>query len=192
MSKAMKVLHGDHKVFVQLLDLIDDEIETFRRAERTDYTLLEAILEYFQGYPDCTHHPAEDLVYKKLKQRAPEDCARIPDMDREHHRESERLRAFSRLVDLVLAEGEIERNKVIEAAEAFVRYMRRHVEMEEAKFFPAALEHLHDEDWAEIDRRLKEARCKAVAAGTALQFKDLRKEILRWRAELRKEQHKAS
>jgi hemerythrin-like domain-containing protein len=183
MSRAMEVLRGDHKIFFQLLDMIEQEIDVFGRAEQPDYTLLEAILEYFRGYPYCAHRPAEHLVYDKLKLRAPELCADIPDPGDEHDLETQRLDALRRLVGMVLSESEIPRETVIHAARAFVHHMRRHLEMEEGRFLPAALATLQAEDWIEIDERLSECRPLEPGNGTVEQFDDLRQDIMSWCAD---------
>lgn len=180
MFTAMEILHKDHEAFGLLLDLIEEELETFRQADRPDYALLEAVIDYFKTYPHCVHHFAEDMVYEKLKVRAPEATARIPDLNREHSREGERLQSFARLVDLVLAEEEVPRGAVIEAAEAFVHHMRRHMEMEEALFFPAAEEHLQTDDWTEIDDRLRTGRGPVLGGNRPEQLADLREELMRW------------
>lgn len=180
MFRAMEILHKDHEAFGLLLDLIEEELETFRQADRPDYALLEAVIDYFKTYPQCVHHFAEDMVYQKLKARAPDATEKIPDLDREHRRESERLQAFARLVELVLAEEEVPRGAVIEAAEAFVQHMRRHMKMEEALFFPAAEAHLHTDDWTEIDDRLRAGHGPVIGGARPAQMQDLREELLRW------------
>ncbi len=180
MSKIVKVLCGDHRTFCQLLDLIEQEVEVFRKAGQPDYALLEAVLEYFEGYPHCTHLPAENLVYEQLRVRAPELCQNIPEPRGEHRCHAERLASLMQLMRRVLAEGEIPREMVIDAAQSFVDHMRRHVEMEETRFLPAAIENLRAEDWAEIEARLRDP---GRQAGGKKHYDDLRREILSWGAE---------
>ncbi|MFP3942575.1 MAG: hemerythrin domain-containing protein [Alphaproteobacteria bacterium] len=182
MSKAVEVLNRDHRTFVRLLDLIEQEIELFGRAEQPDYALLEAVLEYFEGYPHCAHLPAENLVYDKLMLRAPELCARFPDPGGEHQRHAEQLTALRQLLRRVLDECEIPRDCVTDAARSFIRNMRRHLEMEEGLFLPAARENLRAEDWTEVDALLGESRHMALRNGLS-HYDDLRREIMRWSEE---------
>jgi len=178
MSEIMERLRTDHANFRRLLELVDHEIGLFRQAERPDYLLLRAIIEYFEDYPAQCHHPVEDLVYLKLKARAPETAARIADLEAEHDKESQRLQTFSELIHRVMLDRIIPRETVIGAAQAFILHVRTHLEMEEAHFFSVAEENLADEDWRTIDREISERLDPLFHSISLDQIEGLRDHIL--------------
>lgn len=180
MSTVMETLRNDHSNFEQLLQLIEAEIDTFERTEQPDYELLEAAICYFEGYPERVHHPTEDLVFLRLRVRAPDVTEQLGDLDAAHVGEAEVLRLFADLVRRVMAEREIEREIVIQAARHFIEHLRMHMRMEETEFFPAAEKHLLPEDWDELGRRIADESDTLFGPGVPEEFERLRRYILDW------------
>jgi hemerythrin-like domain-containing protein len=71
-------------------------------------------------------------------------------LPREHRNGTERLQRAAQAVAGVLADREVLRENVVKAVRDFVEHQRQHMMMEDRDFFPAALEALEPEDWAEI------------------------------------------
>jgi hemerythrin-like domain-containing protein len=166
-----------------LLKALEQEVAVFERAERPDYEVLEAIVVYFQGYPDCCHHPKEDVVFEKLKQREPAAVKTVGDLDAEHVELAERLRNFASVVENVLSEQDMPRETLSRAARDFVERARRHMRKEEETFFSAALDALTEEDWAELDKKVTDEKDPLFAEQPAQEFAALRERILRWKQE---------
>src|SRR5674476_1679741 len=103
MPKIIDILLEEHQNIEKLLLVLEHELEVFDRSERPDYEILQAIIQYFQDYPESCHHPKEDMVFKKLKVRDPAAANSIGDVEAEHQVETKRLHRFAQAVDHILA-----------------------------------------------------------------------------------------
>jgi hemerythrin-like domain-containing protein len=152
------LLRHEHCNIEKLLLVLERELSVFDRGERPDYEVIQAVIAYFEVYPDAYHHPQEDLVFKKLKVRDPITAAHIGDLAAEHRRGAERLRRVARAIESVLADRVVLRQTVDDIIRDFIVNERHHIAMEERDFFPAAVKALQPQDWAEIASTLTEQR----------------------------------
>jgi len=143
-------LYREHRNIEKLLAALERELQVFDRGDRPDYEVIRAIIGYFEVYPALYHHPQEDLVFAKLRNRDPAAAAKVGDLAREHREGAESLRRVAQAVDGVLADREILRQNVHAIVRNFIEHERRHIAMEEREFFPAAVKALAPHDWAEI------------------------------------------
>lgn len=155
----------------------------FAQADRPDYDVLVGIADYFTGFPDRCHHPKEDLIFKTLQERDPVAAQPIGDLEAEHERIAAATRRFQEAVGNILLDAEISRGAVIKLAHAFIEDERRHMSLEEEKFFPTALKVLTAEDWAAIEGRLMYEDDPLFGAQVAKEYADLSKRILLWEEE---------
>jgi len=176
-AQAIQTLRNEHKTMAFLLDLLEQQVNLFKRTERPDYDLIKEVLDYFLTYPDLCHHPKEDLILRKLKVRDPEAAERVLNLEIEHDKCSERLGEFSRAVINVLLEAEISRETMIDIANEFIQGERAHMSAEEHEFFPVALRCLTEDDWLEIDEKISRFR-DPLAAEEGLRFALLHECIL--------------
>ncbi len=179
----MKRLRREHANIAKLLKALEHQLGLFERSERPDYDVLAGIADYFTGFPDRCHHPKEDLIYRKLGARDPEAAKAIGDLEAEHQRIGELARHFREAVENVLNEVEVSRDAFETVARHFSGQQRRHMRMEEERFFPLAEETLTPEDWAEIDARISDETDPVFGTEAAAEFATLRKDLLRWEAE---------
>ena len=154
MMQILDILREEHGNIEKLLLVLERELRVFNRAERPDYHVVQSVIEYFQDYPDCCHHPKEDVIFEKLKARDPATAASVGNLEAEHAKGSKRLRQVARAVENILADREILRETVDKIIRDFIDNERQHMAMEESVFFPAAVEVLRPQDWAEIYARL--------------------------------------
>jgi hemerythrin-like domain-containing protein len=180
MSRIIEVLLEEHRNIEKLLGVLKQELEVFDHLDRPDYEILQAVIQYFQDYPDSYHHPKEDMVFEKLKVRDPAVAKRIGDVEAEHVVEANRLRQVSETVDFIVAGGEILRQDFHDAVHNFIEHQRRHMQNEERLLFPAALKALLPEDWAEIDARMKDQKDPLFNDVIEKKFQSLHQTILRW------------
>jgi hemerythrin-like domain-containing protein len=152
------LLRQEHRNIERLLLVLEQELSLFARGKRPDYEVVRAIIAYFEVYPDAYHHPQEDLVFKKLKMRDPAAAARVGDLAAEHRSGAERLRRVAQAVQGVLTDREIPRQVVDGIIRDFIVNERHHMVMEERVFFPAAIQALRPEDWAEIASTLTDQK----------------------------------
>jgi hemerythrin-like domain-containing protein len=150
-----------------------------------DYDVIRGVVDYFLSFPDLYHHPKEDLIFRKLTERAPDAADRIGDLRREHEALSARTRELSAGLKAVLDEAQVPRESFVRWARAFIDLQWRHMEMEETEFFPAALENLVDEDWKQLQTQMTTPEDPLFGERVGERFEHLRKSILHWQEEHR-------
>jgi hemerythrin-like domain-containing protein len=151
-------LRQEHRNIEKLLLVLERELSVFDRGERPDYQVVHAVIAYFLVYPTAYHHPQEDMVFEKLKARDPAAAANIGDLAAQHRSGTERLRRVAQAVEGVLSDREVLRHTVHDIILDFIEHERHHIAMEERDFFPAAVEALKREEWAEIASRLTDQK----------------------------------
>lgn len=178
MHDVVAALRQEHSNISQLLDILEHLIAEFEAGGAPDYDAIEGILDYFQSYPDLYHHPKEDLVYQKLKVRAP--GAMATDLRREHEELATLTRNFAGAVRAVLDEAQVPRDALGRWARQFIDRQREHMHMEERTFFPAARRALTPDDWNEIRTRMTDQEDPLFGVGVGGRYEQLRRGILRW------------
>ena len=149
--KAIEQLKLDHRKMTRLLDLVQSELESMRAGEPPDFDLLHSVMEYALHYPDICHHPKEDVIYRRLVRRDPSTEARVGDLAKEHAHLSDLTRKLAAALHNVAQDVEVPRAWLEGLVEDYLSANRRHMAMEEQRFFPLAMTALSDEDWDEID-----------------------------------------
>lgn len=183
MPEVMRQLRAEHRNMEKLLAVLEHQLAAFDRAENPDYDVLSTIAEYFTGFPDRCHHPKEDLIYQKLREQDPAIAEAVGNLEAEHAKLAGRAGRFREAVHNVLNEVEVSRDAFDAVARHFVRDQRRHLQTEEARFFPLAIERLTPADWAEIDARAAQEDDPLFGTRTCEAFAALRDDILKWEAE---------
>jgi len=183
MSNIIQILLEEHRNIDRLLLVLERELEIFDRSEEPDYEILQAVIQYFQDYPENCHHPKEDMVFEKLKVRDPAAANRIGDAEAEHKIETERLRRLVEAVEEILAGREFLRQTFHDVVHDFIQHQRQHMDKEERLLFPAAVNGLRPDDWAEIDARLSDRKDPLFNGTIETKFQALQRMILRWEHE---------
>lgn len=183
MSNIIQILLEEHRNIDKLLLVLEHELEVFDRSEEPDYEILQAVIQYFQDYPESCHHPKEDMVFEKLKVRDPAAANRIGDVEAEHQVETKRLRRLVEAVEEILAGREFLRQTFHDVVHDFIEHQRQHMDKEERLLFPAAVQGLRPDDWAELDARLNDRKDPLFNGVIETKFQALQRTILRWQHE---------
>lgn len=183
MTRIIEILLEEHRNIKKLLHVLEQELDVFDHSDPPDYEILQAIIAYFQDYPESYHHPKEDMVFEKLKARDPAVAKRIGDVEDEHQVETKRLQNFAQAVEHVLAGREFLRQTFHDVVLDFIEHQRKHMDKEELMLFPAAVSALRPEDWADIDARLNDGKDPLFDGVAQKKFHALQRTILRWESE---------
>ena len=183
MSDAIFMLRLEHGNIARVLDLIEDQVLRLESGASIDGSLVLLAVEYLKDYPEECHHPKEDLIFRKLRERAPEAAEIVGDLEAEHERIGTLARHFREAIQNVLDEVEVSRDAFDTVARHFIRDQRRHLQMEEERFFPLAVEKLTPGDWAEIDARITDEDDPVFGSDAAADFAALRNDLLQWEEE---------
>ncbi|WP_340118398.1 hemerythrin domain-containing protein [Pelagibius sp. 7325] len=155
MASIIDSLRSDHSRMTKLLDALERQIGTFEEGGTLDFEIVDGILHYCRSYPDLHHHPLEDLVFERLKRRAPQAAAEVGNLQQEHAKLGQLSARFAASLTAVEQDIAMERHEFLEPARAFLSGYRRHIMMEEKLFFPAAEHSLTPEDWRGIKSQLE-------------------------------------
>ncbi len=177
MARAIRTLRLEHADLALLLDMLDGQLDLFRRGDQPDYDLIGSILDYCLDYPEAIHHRHEDLVFDKLRTRDAAAAERVGDLEAEHAGLAARTRKLADAVLQLVGEETVERESIHELAEELLQAYRNHIVLEEEIFFPAAEASLTESDWAEIDARFDAVDNPLFGDQVAARFRDLREEI---------------
>ncbi len=178
MSSILDQLHQDHINHSKLLDLLDSDIRSMQDAGTTDFNEMLQIMEYMTKYPDRFHHPCEEIIFDRLKNKGDNEAAVIRRLCDEH----ERLSALGHeLVDNlkeVTKGGIVRKDRLNKLACEYLELMRSHMDIEEAEIFPALKERITADEWAEINSELEQAKDPVFGEVVAAQFEGLYRRIL--------------
>ncbi len=181
--EVIEVLRQEHRNIEKLLDVMEQELDVFDHGERPDDEVIGAVVDFFARYPDACHHPKEDIVYEKFKVRAPQRAASIPDLEAEHRQGALRLRRVADAIAKVLNDEDLVRDSVDRIVRDFIDSERRHIVFEDQIVFPAILDALRPEDWADIALKIADRYGPPSEAHFEEQFSTLRRNILELEAE---------
>ncbi|MFQ5467394.1 MAG: hemerythrin domain-containing protein [Kiloniellaceae bacterium] len=155
MSDLVRRLRKEHTDMAVLLDMMDRQIARFDRGEAPDYDVVRGILDYFLTYPDLYHHPKEDMVLRTLQARNPDKAAELNMLLTAHHDLALLTRRFATAtIDQMINPQESARTWFGSLARAFVDANRRHMAIEEERFFPTVLRALTEADWEAINEHV--------------------------------------
>jgi hemerythrin-like domain-containing protein len=183
MTDFIQVLRQEHRNIESLLCVLERELSVFDRGERPDYEIILAVIDYFKDYPDSCHHPKEDMIVEKLKARDPVAAATCGDLEAEHQEGTKRLRRVAQAVERVLSDQDLLRQNVDNIIRDFINHERQHMAMEERIVFPAALNALRPQDWADIALKLADRYDPFYQPGFEEKFNRLRRNILKMEEE---------
>jgi hemerythrin-like domain-containing protein len=173
-------LREEHRNIEELLLVLEHELDLFERGGRLDNEIIKAVIDYFLDYPDCCHHPKEDMIFEKLKARDPVAAESVGDLEAEHHNEGERLRRVADMISKHPTVPEAPGRTFDDSMRDFIGQERKHMKMEERVLFSAAVNSLRPEDWAEIETRWNKASDSLFNVAIEEKCQSLRERVLRW------------
>lgn len=180
MASIIDTLRSDHSRMTKLLDALERQIGSFEEGKPLDFEIVDGILHYCRSYPDRHHHPREDLVFDRLKQRDPEAATEVGDLRTEHDKLAALTTRFGECLTAVQQDVPMGREELLEPAQAFLKAYRHHIMMEEKLFFPAAERNLTPEDWRALNAQLEPARDPLFDQRDDERFDALFEDIVEW------------
>ena len=161
MSAIMEQLKADHGNISRLLATLDEQMDVVHDEENADFELMHDIMVYMTHYPDRTHHPMEDLVFRKLASQDDSAEGVVTQLEREHVGLAEKGQRFSAMLRHVVDGAMVERDVLEETGRDYVAFLRSHMEVEDSDAFPRAERALSASDWEDVASSI-EARTDPV------------------------------
>ncbi len=178
MSATIDKLRIEHRGMAKLLSLLDREVQAFANSEPVDFELVQSIMEYNLQFPDMCHHPKEDVIFQRLCERDAEAAKAVGDLAQEHEELHTYAVRIATAVENILTDHELPREWFSELAGDYLRRMRRHMQMEEVVFFPAAERVLTGDDWKTVDLQVFGMVSPLFDGHTDERYESLRQAIL--------------
>ncbi|WP_218511557.1 hemerythrin domain-containing protein [Variovorax sp. dw_308] len=144
--------HADHVHFSRLLDLLKRQVAEFHDDGEPDYNLMLDIVSYLREYGDRVHHPLEDEAFELLVLRAPELRLPVNRLKQEHRAIAIAGEELVGLLNGIIGDAVIARDKVEAAAALYLAYYRHHLATEERDILPRAARLLDEHDWKSVAR----------------------------------------
>lgn len=180
MADVLHQLRREHRDLEKLIAVLEQQAATAARGESADFNLMQSILQYLGNYPDLLHHPKEDLIYDRLKQRDPALAAGVSEIVEEHYTLEHMTRQLAGMVEARMRREAPPQDDMDAFAREFVGRYRRHIAVEEDELFPRALDVLDDSDWAAIDEAVSPDTDPLFDGAVAAQYQALHHEIMRF------------
>lgn len=180
MTEIIHVLRREHGNITRLLKALERQIAVFDQAGEPDYDIIDGVIDYLLSYPDLYHHPKEELVLAKLRERDPTTIETVGDLKHEHEELASRAREFAAGVRAVLERAEAPRGSLGHWTQDFIDLQMRHLEQEEKVFFAEALKALTSEDWAELEAKMTDEDDPLFGGNVGERYKALHRDILEW------------
>jgi hemerythrin-like domain-containing protein len=177
MNDPIASWRAEHQNFSRLLELFDRQVERFHSAERPDYELMLDILTYLRHFPEHTHHPREDVAFKRLVRH---DRAIQPVVNRllqEHRVIAENARQVQELLEALQGDEFVARAEVEAACATFLVYYRHHIAGEDDQIMPLAAKLLTAEDWKAVGAAVSTASDPLFGTEVDARYRELRERI---------------
>lgn len=124
-----------------------------------DFEALRAMLFYIDEFSEQRHHRREsELLFPKLRARAPLSRELFDRLDHDHGRGERRIRDLERALLGFEMLGQPRRRAFEEAVERYVDFYLAHMALEERELLPLAERVLSAADWAQLDATFTDSR----------------------------------
>lgn len=150
---TLDVIHDEHQALAAMLRSMLLLLAQARRGGTLpDFAVLRAMLFYVDEFPERLHHTKESqLLFPRLRERAPELAPVLDRLEREHHSGEAAIRELEHALLAFEVMGETRRADFEAAAERYVRFYLEHMAVEETQLLPVARRVFGSGDWLELD-----------------------------------------
>ncbi len=150
---SLDVIHDEHQALSAMLRSLSMLLTQARREHKMpDFEVLRAMLFYVDEFPEKRHHTKEsELLFPKLRERAPELGPVLDQLDRDHASGEKAIRDLEHALLAFEVMGESRRDAFEQAVERYIASYLEHMACEEQEIIPAAKRLFTEADWAELD-----------------------------------------
>lgn len=180
MHAGLRIIREEHRALGAVTDGMIHLINAIEAGlVAPDFTLLGAILDYIENFPDRLHHPKEDQVlFPAVRRRTAELDQVIAELERDHEH-GPKLNAAMRQS---LARWQVDPKSpgtFPELARKYARLYWDHMGREEKMILQRLNELLTPEDWVEIDRAFADNNDPLIEPQATASFDALFQHIVR-------------
>jgi hemerythrin-like domain-containing protein len=178
MNRLLERLDLEHRRLARVLDLLDKLLDGFHEGAEPDYELTCEMLEYMESYADQVHHPTEDLIFRRVLERAGADQPILGILMHQHRTLVELNRRFRQSLEGVVHEEVLRRDEVESQGRELVDTLRRHMVLEDSEAFPLVLQYLSPDEWEELAEAAPDAEDPVFGAPDPARFRALYQHLM--------------
>lgn len=150
---ALRIILDEHQSLAAILHAIRFMIGEFDKgALQPDFSLLVAMIDYLEAYPEKRHHPKEDrFVFEILKKRTDQGDRALVILEAQHAESDGRIAELRQALE---AYREDPGHGLVRFSDAFNQYAdfyRGHMLLEETDIFPLVRLHFTEADWQQAN-----------------------------------------
>lgn len=151
MPGPIQTLTSQHERIRAMLMAFERQLDRFEQAKKPDYEILQGSIAYCRDYLDRWHHPFEDALFAILSRRAPVEAKACRPLADQHVDLAHATGALVSIFEAVERDAPFLRADLVTRGQALVRDYRRHLDWEEANFFPAVTKYLTANDFEQAE-----------------------------------------
>jgi hemerythrin-like domain-containing protein len=148
----MKLLRDDHAGLSRVLREIDAQQSALTSTPETARAVLAEAVRYLLVYQHSIHHPREDLLFSRIREREPGLYRNMRQLVREHRIGQERAEALAWALSRATP-GQLRGKLGVRLSRQlrdYVEKTRAHMRREEAVFYTGSERVLRSSDWAAL------------------------------------------
>jgi hemerythrin-like domain-containing protein len=152
MPSALTIIRSEHrsiKAVLHALEYFVDRLWIGKPAP--DAKVFHAMLQYIDLFAERLHHPKEERhLFSRLRLRTREADALLDLLEADHLHGAQRIRVLEQTFMRYEEGGITHFLAFAQEVDAYARFYRAHLRLEEEQIFPVAERALTDQDWSEI------------------------------------------
>jgi len=158
MTATLKILRAEHTALASMLRALPLLVSAGGDGGGPDFRLLRDMVFYVADFPERQHHRKEsDLLFPKLRARAPWARELLDQLEDEHARGESWTRTLEHALTAWEVIGEPRRAAFETAVRRYTEFYLAHMTLEECEVMPLAQQVLTPADWDELDDALAPA-----------------------------------
>jgi hemerythrin-like domain-containing protein len=148
----VSLIRGEHRSLAMVLRGLEYLARDSDRQTRPHITLLQAMVDYINAFPEKLHHPKEDAyLFRKLRERTPEYNDTLNQLEHQHIEGHILVKDLEQSLAHYKADPAQGLARFGAAVQRFAAMQWQHMSLEQKVIIPAAQKFLTTEDWAEIE-----------------------------------------
>jgi len=145
----MNTLYAEHRHMASVMQLFADQLRFIEQGQTADSHVVYEIMDYMVTWPDCYHHPREDLIYSRVAEVDARARSEVEALQRDHDQTASQGRKVLREIER-WRDGEVSGNSVCSLGRAYIEHVYQHMNAEEQVVFPRIESVLTSNDWREL------------------------------------------
>lgn len=154
MHQCLRELHQDHLNLSRVLQVLERQLADIEAGGRIDLHLLGEIVDYVRSYPDLIHHPREDVILRRYRERFPEVRELVDRVMEQHLELRQRTLVIKDTLQQCWQDSPVPREYISRLIGDYLRLQWEHLDLEEGEVYRLVERGLTEADWNDIDRAM--------------------------------------